>query len=231
MFDFFEWSLVRDLCQALIGLLGVLMAKEAQWVKDNNGWFIVGFVILTAIGITAGHINDQKADLTLSLSQDKLTDALRGLSDRGTEMVDLQKQNFKLQQELTKNAEIDKSKEAQLFAAIKAKEMKHREEFLVPLTKFIEFAEIDIRQMVSHQAGAVERSKPKARKWWTDVRDLLSKRCTPQIVQRFFGPLKDPYRSEFPTDFLNTRDGIIQFYKDRIEVLEPLLNDSASCNR
>lgn len=227
MLEWLEWSVLRDVCQGLMGLLGVIMACYDIWTRKYKPFVIFLFFILAVGSIVAGRENDNESARTLASSQSKLADALRDLADRSKEMIDiekdnlaLQKENFALQKGVVAQAKIEKDAQNKLRMTV-----------LVPLEKLIDRGEIELRSMLGSMELDSSHYRSIAGKWAKDVREFLSSRCSDKEVAEFIFPFDEIRPSGSEEHWLKNHQEIMKFYKTRMEYLRKLHASPAGCSR
>ena len=222
---------IRDVCQAILGLLGVVMSLKDDWAKSNKWLVISAFTILTVGAIYAGHATDRE-------SANNLTKALEGINENSKQMLalqnknlDLTNKNVTLQKELSEKTELEKQEQDKLRASIQAIDSKRKKEFYDPLSVLITRGKNGMNDAGSFQVtGFTQEFRDKAVEWFLKVNEFLKVACSKEAAQDFWRA--DPEHMEFPYDHLNNNASIAHFYRIMVEYLERLqTNNARRCDK
>ena len=69
----FEMHVIRDVCQAILEMLGVIVAIKDNLSKSNKICVVIAFAMLTLVAFYAGHATDREASNRLTKALDEIT--------------------------------------------------------------------------------------------------------------------------------------------------------------
>ena len=191
---------IRIGCTIVLGLLTIFMStKNTDWKEKHRAWImLVALVLTVGLVYTSWKVDSESKDKLASVN-DQLIVALTKLDDKSTALeseirngnnrvmaiqqdnLSLQKKNFALQKEVAEKEELEKKKQADIYAKKESARRNREVNFVTPYKELLYRSEGNIRMM--HEGFFnTKYFMDGAKEWLLDMLALLKQHCSDERV-------------------------------------------------